>query len=257
MAVLADAARVLSTADVNRSPAEISFDCLKRAYEILGDADPFARQKREQNERMLEHYARFASLVRESADPLKTAMKLAAAANIIDTGIGQAYDFETAMKTVLEREFAVDDSPKFRAMLPKARTLVYVLDNAGEAVLDRLLIEQLKNIEVICVARRSPIINDVTAEDARHAGIDKVARIVDPGIDTLGLPLRECGEEFQKMFRGADVIISKGQANFETLDECARDDALRGKMFFLFLAKCSCVADVVGARVGDAIFKQA
>jgi len=255
MAVLADAARVLSTADANRSPAEISFDCLKRAHEILGDRDPFARQKREQNERMLEHYARFASLVRESADPLRTAMKLAAAANIIDTGIGQAYDFETAMKTVLEREFAVDDSPKFREMLPKARTLVYVLDNAGEAVLDRPLIEQLKNIEVICVARRSPIINDVTAEDARQAGIS--TRLVDPGIDALGVPLKNCGPEFQKMFRGAGLIISKGQANFETLDECARDDALRGKMFFLFLAKCPCVADVVGARVGDAIFKQA
>jgi len=257
MAVLADASEVLSATDVNRSPGEISFDCLKRAYEMLGARDPFAHQKREQTARALAHYEHFARLVRGSADPLKTAMKLAVAANIIDTGIGPVYDFEATMKRVLEREFVIDDSPKFRAMLPKARTLLYVLDNAGEVVLDRLLIEQLKSVEVICVVRRSPIINDVTAKDAREAGIDRVARMVDPGIDALGLPLGKCPPEFQRLFREADLIISKGQANFETLDEYAPGQAFRQRLFYLVLAKCQCVAEVLGVKVGEAIFKQA
>jgi len=257
MAVLADAAKVLSATDVNRSPGEVSYDCLKRAYEMLGVADPFARQKREQNERMLAHYERFARLARESGDPLKTAMKLAVAANIIDTGIGQTYDFDATARSVLEREFAVDDSPKFRGLLAEARNVVYVLDNAGEAVLDRLLIEHLGNVEVTCVVRRTPIINDVTAEDARQAGIDKVARMVDPGTDALGIPLGKCSPEFWKIFRGADLIVSKGQANYETLDEYARDGKFGGRLFYLLLAKCSCVADEFGVKVGEAVFKQA
>jgi hypothetical protein len=257
MAVLAEAAKVLATTNVNRSPGEVSFDCLRRTYEILGVADPFAAQKREQNERMLAHYEQFARLARESADRLKTAMKLAVAANIIDTGIGPVYDFDAALRSVLEREFAVDDSPEFRARLAKARTLLYVLDNAGEVVLDRLLIEQLKGVEVTCVVRRSPIINDVTAEDARQAGIAGVARMVDPGVDALGLPLGKCSPEFWKIFRDADLVVSKGQANFETLDESARDGRFGGKVFYLMLAKCACVAEELGVKVGDAIFKQA
>lgn len=257
MAVLADAAKVLSTTDVNRSPGEVSFDCLMRAYEILGVADPFARQKREQNERMLGHYEKFARLVRESKDPLKTAIKLAVAANVIDTGIGPEYDFDATVKTVLERELGIDDSPKFRKMLAEARNLVYVLDNAGEVVLDRLLIEHLTGVEVTCVVRRTPVINDVTAEDARQAGIDRVARMVDPGTDALGLPLGRCSLEFWKVFRGADLIISKGQANYETLDEYARDGKFGGRLFYLVLAKCPCVADELGVKAGEAIFKQA
>ncbi len=255
--MLVEAARLLSTMDLKRSPAEISFDCLKRAYEIPGDSDPFAEQKREQNARVLKHYDRFAQLIRESDDPLKTAMLLAIAGNVIDTGIGPGYDFDDTVRSVLERGFAVDDSPKFREALRRSRNLLYLLDNSGEVVLDRLLIERFTGVDVTCVVRRSPIINDVTAEDARHVGIDRAARIIDPGIDALGVPLSGCSPGFQKIFRDADIIISKGQANFETLDEYSHRDEFRGRLFFLTLAKCECIAEIFGAKVGEAVFKQA
>ncbi len=255
--MLVEAARLLSTMDLKRSPAEISFDCLKRVYGILGDEDPFARVKREQNERVLGHYDELARRVRESGDPLKTAMLLAIAGNIIDSGIGRDYDFENTVRAVLERDFACDDTPQFLELMKRSSNLLYLLDNSGEVVVDRLLIEQFSGVDVTCVVRRSPIINDVTAEDARNVGMERVARLIDPGIDALGVPLKDCSPEFQKTFRDADIIISKGQANFETLDEYSHREEFRGRLFFLTLAKCQCVADIFGVKEGEAVFKQA
>ncbi len=255
--IVVEGIKVLAEVDLNRSPAEVSFDCMKLTYELLGNDDPYRAQKAEQNRRALAHCERLANAVAESEDPLLTSLKLAAAGNIIDSGIQSGYNLDATLERILARPFGVDDYPLFRERLAVAKTVLYVADNAGEIVFDRLVIERLGEVETTCVVRRSPVINDATRDDARQAGIDRVARVIDPGVDSLGIPLARCPAGFVGEFERADLIISKGQANFETLEEYGSDERFSGKMFFVLMAKCDCVARLLGAKTGDAVLKLA
>ena len=192
-----------------------------------------------------------------------TALELSIAGNIIDYGIKKVGQEKRGLapffESEIERLFAEEDRiirkeskalfayPAFKRNLKKARRILYIGDNAGEVVFDRILIEEMKGKEIIYVVRGGPIINDALAQDAAFCGIHKYARIVSSGCDAPGVILKFCSRKFRKIYQDAEFIISKGQGNFEALS------GQRRPIFFLFKAKCPVVAKHLGCKVGDVI----
>ena len=229
----------------DRSPAEVSYETLRFACKHLGVADPFKEDKALHNEKMLaiEHDLR--QQVRAAPDPLRRAIEFALAGNMIDLGIQDVEDVERSLLAdAASLDVAHDDYPLLRDALDGARSALYLLDNAGEIVCDKLVIEQLGVHDITCAVRRAPIINDVTREDAEAVALGRLAKIVDIGVDALGVPLSLCSAEFRELFAEADVVIAKGQANFETLDEEERE------IIHILRAKCDHMARYLGVPRG-------
>lgn len=237
----------LSELNFDRTPAELSYDTLRFVGRYLGVADPFAEEKRLYNEKMLAIENDMREDVRAAADPLRAAIQFALAGNMIDLGIIDVDHVEEELaRDAAALEVAIDDYPLLREALDGARSVLYLLDNAGEVVCDKLVIEQLGVHDITCAVRKAPIINDVTREDVEAVGLDRLARIVDVGADALGVPLSLCSAEFRGLFAKADVVVAKGQANFETLDDCDRE------IFHILRAKCDHMAAYLGVRRGAA-----
>jgi uncharacterized protein with ATP-grasp and redox domains len=167
---------------------------------------------------------------------------------VIDLGVNKKFDIEEEIDVVLEKDFAIFDYEKFKHYLDKTDKILYIGDNAGESVFDRILIEEIKK-PVIYVVREIPVINDVTREDAIQAGIDKVAPILSSGTSAPGTVLETCSSEFIELYRKSKFIISKGQGNYEGLSE------EKGLIFFLLKAKCWVIADDIGVKEGDIVLK--
>jgi uncharacterized protein with ATP-grasp and redox domains len=241
--VLKQVMAAMARADLRRSPAEVSLEALKEAGRLFGVRDPFAEEKRADNARVMAILPDLRRKVAESTDPLYLASRLAVAGNIMDLGILPGVDPSVEVNRALSEPLAVDDGPAFREAARAARSVLYLLDNAGEIVLDRLLIEQLRRKDVTCLVRAEPIINDVTKEDAEQVGLNEVCKVIEPGAPMLGLVLSLASPEVREAFERSDLVISKGQANFETLANAERE------VFFLLRAKCPIVAEALGVKV--------
>jgi len=217
--------------------------------EKTGNPDPYGELKELSTKRALALYPRLKALVEAADDPFETAVRLATAGNIIDFGPADEYDLGESVERMLSQPLAFNDIPALREAIEKAEWLLYLADNAGETVFDRLLIEQIK-VPVYYAVKSGPILNDATAEDAIAAGIDKIAQIVDIGCDAMGTILKRCSEEFRQMYEEAEVIIAKGMAHYETLS--SKGD----RLFFLLQAKCDVVASDAGVPVKSLIVKR-
>jgi uncharacterized protein with ATP-grasp and redox domains len=181
-------------------------------------------------------------------DPLRAAVRVAIAGNIIDYGALHSFDAAATMQECFDREFVLDDYPVLLEALQGKPKVLYLFDNCGEIVFDGLLIRELNKLgcQVTAAVRESPVINDATVEDAQACGLDKICSVISNGTRCPGTPLESCSEEFKEHFRTADLIISKGMGNFETLSEVS------APIFFLFTVKCSQVARHLTERQGFA-----
>jgi uncharacterized protein with ATP-grasp and redox domains len=241
---------LLHAVDTSLSPPQIAAQIYPALYAALGDPDPYAAIKRESNQRAIELYPDLIERVQKSADPLVTAVRLALAGNIIDFGTAEEFDLEATIERMLAQQLAMDDIDRLKERVTRARSILYLADNAGEIVLDRLLIAQLIEGRKIALAVRSgPIINDVTREDMDDLGLEEMVQVVEPGPVLPGVWLEMSSEGFKRRFERADLIISKGQGNFESLHELGD----RYPIFFLFLVKCQVVARHLGLRPGDPV----
>jgi len=247
--VLNEVAKILPTLSLDATPAENSTYALWRAHQLLGRKDPFAEKKRYYNQLALTMYPHLKKLVQASRDPLEAAVRVAVAGNVIDLGILGAVNVEATLQEVFSQKFAIDHLESLRQGLNSAHHVLYIGDNAGEIVFDKILVEELrgKGIGVTFVVKEAPILNDATMDDALTVGMDKVARVITSGSPKIGIPLSECSEEFHREFNRADLIISKGQGNFETLDEA------EANIFFILKAKCEEVAQELGVKLGDIV----
>jgi len=238
----------LPTLNFDRTPAELSYDAMRFTCKYLGVADPFAEDKRHFTEKMLAVEDEMRCRIREAPDPLMAAVRFSLAGNMIDLGILDPEGVEEELARDAEGlELAINDYSELKAALEEARSVLYILDNAGEIVCDKLVIEQLGRPEVWCVVRKAPIINDVTRADAEAVGLGRLAKLVDIGTEALGVPLSQCSAEFRDLFASADLVISKGQANFETLDEAERP------VFHILRAKCEHMASFLSVPLGSAV----
>ena len=244
--VMREVLRWISDMDLGSSPPVLAQRIHRRLREVTGVEDPYREAKDRQNRTALSLLPRYRAGVAAASDPLALAVQLAVAANLIDMGAKTGWN-EADVPWELGRAAhkpVSGDLDALRAAVVKAGRILYLTDNAGEIVFDRLLIEQLPRDRVTAAVRGAPAINDATREDARAAGLDELVEVIDNGSDAPGTLLRDCSPEFQRRFAEADLILAKGQGNFETLA------GEPGNIFFLFRVKCPVTAGMTGQPVG-------
>lgn len=234
--------------DLRQSPAVISLVAYQEAAAISAVADPYVEAKRTQNAQALALEDDLRALVRESKDPLETALHLSATGNVIDLGIQNAEDIDmrAAIDQVMHERFAVDHTEAFRASLASCKDLLFLLDNAGEIVFDKVLIEELqRHTKVTAVVKAGPVINDATMADAEQVGLTQVCEVIDNGGAFVGSPLALIPPHFRARMDAADIILGKGQGNYETVDDYP------GDVFLMLKAKCEIVARHMGVQLGQ------
>ena len=229
----------------NTTPETATF-IYQRIKEITGINDPYKKIKEENIQQVVELYPYLKKLVKNSGDPLLTAIRLAIAGNVIDYGANRNFNVEEEIEKALNQDFAILDYDQFRDDLEKAQFVLYLGDNAGESVFDKLLIETM-NKPVTYAVRDEPIINEVTMEDAINSGIGEVAEIISSGAHTPAIILKLCNENFIKKFKKANLIISKEQGNYEGLS------GETSPIYFLLKTKCRLIARELNAEVNDII----
>ncbi|MBI5590394.1 MAG: DUF89 family protein [Deltaproteobacteria bacterium] len=215
---------------------------------ILGMEDPYRDAKDQQNRMAMSLLPELRAKIEATLDPLPLTMavRIAIAGNVIDMGV---YDNMTessvreSVRQALTKPF-VGDRIGFGKTVREAKSILYLTDNAGEIAFDRLLIEQLSPTRVTVAVRGGPVINDATMTDARAVGLHEIVEIIDNGSDAPGTLLDDCSQEFKRRFTEADLILAKGQGNFETLSDTP------GNIFFLFMAKCPVIAAHAGVPIG-------
>ena len=246
--VLDEVGMMLRKIPLENTPPESGRLIYNKVSEITGNLDPYREIKNESTMQALSLYPSLKSEIEKSNDRLLTAIRIAIAGNVIDFGANWDFDLKHDVDEVLEKDFAICDYNEFKDRFDEAREILYIGDNAGECVFDRILIEEMKK-PVIYVVRDVPVINDATYDDAKQAGIDKVAAIISSGTDAPGTILKTCSAEFKELFNNSKFIISKGQGNYEALSNERRS------IFFLLKAKCRVIADDIGIGEGDIILK--
>lgn len=218
--------------------------------ERTGQADPYEGVKARDIAAALRLEPLIQAFAAAGPDPLLQALKVSATGNVMDSALFGNLDIEACVAQELEMPFAVCDVQALAGDLQDARTVLIVGDNAGEAVFDTVLAEELSGrCEVAFAVRDRPIINDVTAREAQAVGMDAHATIVSTGCAAPGAILAACSQEFQALFDQADIVISKGQGNFEAMSGAER------RMYFLLKAKCPRIAHALGVDVGDYVLR--
>jgi len=228
------------------TPPQIGREVYRIVSRLTGVEDPYREIKNRCTEQALALYPDLKNKVAEAEDKLMAAIRIAIAGNVIDFGSNSVFDLEKDVQSILTQEFAINSYRDFHQELEGAGRVLFIADNAGECVFDRILIEEMKK-PVTYVVRERPIINDAVLEDALAAGIGGIARIITSGTDAPGNILPLCSEDFLKEFEKAEFIISKGQGNYEGLSGEDRP------IFFLLKAKCSVIAEHIGVPHGSII----
>lgn len=244
----------ISRISFDRSPAYMAWEIHQIIRDLTGCTDPYKEIKEKFNKYALNLYPELKMIIKDSSDPLDTAVRLAIAGNIIDFGVTSAIEKEDVYETVkdcFKRDFAFDEMHKLQKALDKASRILYLGDNAGEIVFDRLLIEEIPFEKVIFAVKGGPIINDATMEDAISSGITELVPVIDNGSNAPGTILELCSERFKEVFEKADLILAKGQANYETLS-----DIQYKEIFFLLKVKCPIIARDINCTQGDIVIKR-
>jgi damage-control phosphatase, subfamily I len=233
---------------LNEPPPVLVQRIHRRLREILGIKDPYRDAKDQQNRMAMRILPELRAEIEATLDPLPLTMavRIAIAGNVIDMGV---YDnlTESGVRESIGQALAmpfVGDRIGFGKTVREAQSILYLTDNAGEIAFDRLLIEQLSPARVTVAVRGAPVINDATMADARAVGLHEIVEIIDNGSDAPGTLLDDCSQAFKRRFTEADLILAKGQGNFETLSDTP------GNIIFLFMAKCPVIAAHAGVPIG-------
>jgi len=234
--VLNAVALIIPDLALNATPPEIAQQVYRIVYEITGNHDPYKEAKRFANKSAMSLFAYMKDIVEDSIDSLETACKLAIAGNVIDLGAQAEYgNIRSIIEHSVGSQLDQEQYRKFKECVGQAALILYLADNAGEIVFDRILIEQLlqiKKSKIVFVVREKPIINDATLDDAVQVGLDKFATIISNGSNAPATILSQCSSEMLSYYQAADLIISKGQGNYESLSGRPEN------IFFLFKVKC-------------------
>lgn len=249
--VLRDVLKLVADMDMHQPPPVMAQRIHRNLRSMTGVKDPYKEAKAHQNRMALSVLEDLQTRVAASDDPLMTAVRLAIAGNIIDMGVNG--NVTTArLKESVDQALStplVGDWDRFREAAAVAGDILYLCDNAGEIVFDQQLVKALGPSRVTAVVRGRPILNDATMADAVATGLDQIVTVIDNGSDAPGTLLDDCSDAFRKRFAAADMIIAKGQGNFESLSDQPFP------LFFLFQAKCSVIAEHAGVSLGTHVIK--
>jgi len=244
--IIRDVLRETAVMDLAQSPPVVAQNIHRQLRDITGVADAYRTIKNQFNQMALDMLPELSAKIEHSANPLGMALRLAIAGNVIDLGVNGGITEEQARRAIADTltEPFHGDVEAFCDAISEAQNILYLADNAGEIVFDRLLIEQLPTERVTVAVRGGPILNDATMVDAETAGLHELVEVIENGSDAPGTILTDCSEDFRRRFAQADLVIAKGQGNFETLSDETAD------IYFLFKVKCPVIANHVGLPVG-------
>ena len=219
--------------------------------EVLDEKDPYKRLRKEQNDMVLDRIDFFRNKIKNSSDPLFVSGLYSLVGNVIDYGSEEILDTNEIFGKVDSIKIVVNDYTKFKKCLKRGKRLLIIADNAGEAVFDMLFIERIKifnpGIEVHYGVRSKPAINDVLKEDAEYIGLNRVASILETGSTFAGTVISRSTEKLKNVYYNSDIIVSKGQGNFETLEGEPEN------IFYVFKVKCDVVARYVHLDYGSLV----
>jgi len=257
--ILNETARAIPGFPLESTPPEMARTIYRIVREYTGVDDPYLEIKNQSNHFALKIYDQLMEKVKESHNPLFTAVELAIAGNIIDYGVKNSLNIKKELERIIsEEEQKIKQESRhlfqyqsFKTQLENAKNLLYLADNAGEIVFDRVLLEEIHekypNLKICFAVKEKPAINDAMMKDAKDCGLDKVAEVISSGSDAPGTLLPYCSDDFNLLFQKADMVISKGQGNYETLSDEDRP------VFFLLLAKCPVIANHLQCELRDVI----
>lgn len=231
------------------SNPELATEIHRMARIHLSNADLYAEEKLKANDILLKEYAQWENMVNESDNPFFTAAKLSVIGNIIDYGAHSVHeDVSGQINSFFQRDLKIDMTAELKNEIRNAKNILYLGDNCGEIVFDKLFIENINHENITFAVRGEPIINDATHEDAKQVGIDQVCRVISNGFDAPSTLIECCSDRFAQAYQNADLIISKGQGNFEGLMEDSHPN-----IFFLLIAKCDPIANLLGVDKNDMV----
>lgn len=243
----------MSEMDFSMSTPEVVGDSNEIIKAHVGCIDPYKEVKDRYNRMFLEKMPEYAKNISDFSD----AVKYAIAANIIDFNpihINVHEEMERVFSKISELTLTIDDRASLEADIKYAKTVLYLGDNCGEICFDKLLIEHIKRLNHNCcvyyAVRGAAVINDNTYEDALSVKMDDVATVISNGDHSPGTVLSRVSKEFLELFASADVVISKGQGNFETLEGCGRE------IYFMLMAKCPVVAEALSVPLRSLLCKK-
>ncbi|MFO7871533.1 MAG: ARMT1-like domain-containing protein [Kiritimatiellia bacterium] len=241
----------LAELSLDDTPAGLSQPAYEIIAEVTGNSDPYYELKKETNRAALAMLDDIRELADNSGDPLDAAMHAAVAGNVIDLGIGHKFDIEKDVKSMMKQDFAINALDDFKGELGKGKKLLYLGDNAGEIVFDRLLAGHIlkTGTDVTFTVKSGPIINDATREDAETAGLTAIVRVIETGAADIGVNWNNVSPTFTRAVRDADLILAKGHGNFETCSDRPEN------FYFLLKAKCDMVAREIGCKLGDLVLR--
>ena len=231
----------------NKNTAEIGTSIHRIVKRITKNNDPYKHLKIKYNQHASNLYPKLQHLVEISNNPLLMAAKIATLGNAIDFGP------KKEIENLLDSNLAVNDIGQLEKSLSKFRNVLYLADNAGETFFDRILISELvkRKINITYVVKNAPILNDATVQDAELAGIANMAKIMTTGTDCIGVLFKECSQEFLKEFDSNQLMISKGQGNYESLS-----DIKNKEIYFILKVKCPIIAESIDVKVGSIVLKK-
>lgn len=246
--ILRSALKIASEINYDQPPAMIGRKIHARIRQLTANPDPYKAIKQKANETAREIVPELQKEIDKADDPFQLAVRYAIAGNILDFALYTGWDdkrFQDSLENARHKFINKVQLEELRQQVLNAENILYLADNAGETVFDSLLIRQLLPKKITYVVKGSPVINDALYEDAVFAGIDKMAHIIDNGTDGAGTILSICSDSFLAQFNNADLVIAKGQANYETLCNAQR------QVYFLTQIKCPTIARDLKGEVGD------
>lgn len=244
----------LQNANFTLSPPVIAAPLYEQMAVLAKTDDLYRIQKEHATAQALSYLPFLQETIEQSNEPLIATLKTAVVGNVIDLAAEVSFDLHEAIESVYHTPFAIDDSLKLSIALEKAKTLMYIGDNAGEHIFDALAIEHLQklypDLSITYAVRGTPIINDVTMNEALEAGMDHICTIMDSGVPTPGFVYELASPEAQHLFDSADLIIAKGMGNYECMTPQTRRN-----ICFLLKVKCSVVAASLNQEIGSIVCK--
>jgi len=250
--VVGEMLKKIAAIDLDNSfSPEITRNIIERLKDFSTVTDPYQKEKEKSNRELLLRYNEFRKLVQDSKNPFDTALRLAIAGNIIDFGPTHQFDVEGTIQKVLTGTFTIDHSQQLKREIEKAKTILYLGDNCGEVVFDKLFLETIGHPNVWFAVRGAPVLNDVIEKEASEVGIHNFASVISNGDDAPSTLLYRVSDEFREVYNSADLIISKGMGNYEGL--MFETDP---RLFFLLMVKCTVIGKKIGAQKGEFVVKQ-
>jgi len=254
--LLRETLRLVAEMPFDRPPPWMGQRIHRLLRKLTGNPDPYRQAKIRSNALALELYPTLRRQVYAGCDPFAASVRIAIAGNVIDFAQGNGPD-DIKLRRVLEEAITASHTgsaalaiDELRQAIKQADSILFLADNAGELVLDRLLLEQMPRDRVTVAVRGSPVINDATLRDAEVADLMSLVNVMDNGSDAPGTILQSCSVAFKERFARSDLVIAKGQGNYETLNE------ENARIVFLLRAKCPVIARDIGCAVDEPVICQ-